>query len=84
MEDLAALQASRGPITLKPRAGEKVRSGVVVPSTLQAKKKPVDLTHMHDDSDEDAEMPASVPLPLLKTKQQEPEPEEKLVDLDDF
>ncbi|KAJ7353201.1 hypothetical protein DFH08DRAFT_956279 [Mycena albidolilacea] len=47
MEDLAALQASRGPITLKSRAGEKVRSGVVVPSTLQAKtkKKPVDLTH---------------------------------------
>ncbi|KAJ7885854.1 hypothetical protein B0H14DRAFT_3105761 [Mycena olivaceomarginata] len=85
MEDLAALQASRGPIMLKPRAGEKVRSGVVVPSALQAKtKKPVDLTHMHDDSDEDAEMPASVPLPLLKTKQQEPEPEEKMVDLDDF
>ncbi|KAJ7788547.1 hypothetical protein B0H14DRAFT_2398305 [Mycena olivaceomarginata] len=79
MEDLAALQASRGPITLKPRAGEKVRSGVVVPSTLQVKtkKKPVDLTHMHDDSDEDTEMPASVPLPLPKTKQQEPEPEEK-------
>ncbi|KAJ7780353.1 hypothetical protein B0H14DRAFT_3586346 [Mycena olivaceomarginata] len=40
MEDLAALQASRGPITLKPRAGEKVRSGVVVPSTLE---KMVDL-----------------------------------------
>ncbi|KAJ7353467.1 hypothetical protein DFH08DRAFT_1077634 [Mycena albidolilacea] len=40
MEDLAALQASWGPITLKPRAGEKVRSGVVFPSTLE---KMVDL-----------------------------------------
>ncbi|KAJ7270679.1 hypothetical protein B0H12DRAFT_1177892 [Mycena haematopus] len=84
LEDLALLQASRKPIKLGLRPGEKIRSGVVVPSSKPKKKKPVDLTHLHDfDSDSDA---ADIPAPaqLLKaTTHPEPDPDVKMVDLDD-
>ncbi|KAJ6463508.1 hypothetical protein C8R45DRAFT_911723 [Mycena sanguinolenta] len=77
LEDLARLQASRKPILLGLRPGEKIRSGVVVPS--KPKKKPFDLTHLHDlDSDTDPPAPAQ----LLKAAEPEPDSDVKMVDLD--
>ncbi|KAJ6554521.1 hypothetical protein B0H19DRAFT_1029700 [Mycena capillaripes] len=79
LEDLALLQSSRKPIQLGPKPGEKVRSGVIAPKPKLKKKKPVDLTHLHDDSDSGSDIPASISL----RKPTEPDPDVEMVDLDD-
>ncbi|KAJ7080013.1 hypothetical protein B0H15DRAFT_940675 [Mycena belliarum] len=84
-EDLAALLASRNlkTITLGPRPGEKIRSGVMVPaSALQPKpgtkpKRPSELAPLQDGSDD--EMPAAISVSKLGPQEGNVE----MVDLDD-